>query len=128
MKTRLDPYQAALFVLKTLRSYEDESGRQLSRFRISRRTLRIIAGRTHLREAFVAEVADNLRDLGWLMFESGDHYCFIRSARVDKWQRIAAKRIRDDLAEAQNSSREYDFDALASEVESLVQSEEVIEE
>lgn len=128
MKRHLDGYQTAIFVLKTLLTYEGETSRQLSRFRISRKTLRIIAARSYLRDSFVDDVGESLRELGWIMFEFGDHYCFIRMDRIENWQRIASKRIREDLRKAHDQSSDFDFDVLAAEIEKAVEPEELIEE
>lgn len=113
MRHNLTAYEAALMILKMRRAYEGESGRELTRFRMSRKTLRLVAGRERVRDALVDELDEALRELGWLLFENGDHYCVLKIDRTDSWQRIASKRIRDELKRAQDPKGKFDFDALA---------------
>jgi hypothetical protein len=69
MRRHLSAFETALMLLKMLNAYEGESGRELSRFRVSRKTLRFVAGRDQLRDAFADEVGERLRGLGWVFFE-----------------------------------------------------------
>jgi hypothetical protein len=44
--------------------------------------------------------------------------------RIESWQRISAKRIRAELREAQNPSGNFDFEALARELQPEAEPEE----
>jgi hypothetical protein len=78
-------------------AYAEEKKTRSTRFRISLRTLRKIAGRTILREAFLDEWANALGSQGWTVIYYGDHYGVIRSDAIDGWARLSSKRIAADL-------------------------------
>jgi hypothetical protein len=77
--------------------YADEKHTNLTRFRVSNRSLRKIAGRSHLREAFLEEWAAALAEMGWMVIWHGDNNALIRTAAIDGWARISSKRIAADL-------------------------------
>lgn len=111
MKTKLTPRQTALLILVAHEAYEKDRDRSISRFRLGRNTLRRLAGRTRAREAFIECVKDELLDFGWVMFDVSDQFGLLRIDRVDTWQRIAGKRIAEQVAEAHADPQRY-FDAL----------------
>lgn len=105
-------YQTALLILRAHEAYEAESDRALTRFRLNRKTMRKLSGRTNLRDAFIDDVREELIEFGWSMFPVGDQYALLRLDRVDSWQRIAAGRISAELTQAISSPDAFDFDAL----------------
>lgn len=110
---RLTAYQTALLILRAREAYEDEAGRALSRFRLSRKTMRRLSGRErNIREAFVDEVKEELIEFGWALFPVGDQFALLRLDRVDTWQRIAAARIAAEVRQAVRNPDEFDWGAL----------------
>lgn len=105
-------YQAALLILRAHEAYQAESDRALTRFRLSRKTMRRLSGRTNLRDAFIDDVKEEMIEFGWAMFPVGDQYALLKLDRVDSWQRIAAGRIASELRNAIESPDSFDFDSL----------------
>src|SRR5208282_6251117 len=91
-----NPTEVATLTLYLGHVYAEEKKTKSTRFRISSRTLRKIAGRTHLREAFLDEWASALDSKGWMVIY-GEHYGLIRSDAIDGWARLSSKRIAADL-------------------------------
>ncbi len=112
IKRHLTAHQTALMILRLHQTHGEDSGRDLSRFRISRRTLTLISGRAQLRQSHIDETGYALRDFGWVMFEHGEHLCLLRMDRIDNWQRVASKRIRREVHQATNPDEAFDFEAL----------------
>jgi hypothetical protein len=78
-------------------AYAEEKKTRLTRFRISSRTLRKIARRSHLRDVFLDEWADELDRRGWKVIWDGDNQGLIRRDAIDGWARLSSKRIADNL-------------------------------
>ena len=108
----LNGYQTALLILRAHEAYEAESGRSLTRFRLSRKSLRRIGGRTNLRDAFVESVKDELVEFGWALLEVSDQFALLRLDRVDTWQRIAGGRISAEIDRALDNPDAFDFETL----------------
>lgn len=77
--------------------YAQEKQTKLTRFRISNRSLRKIARRSHLREAFLDEWENALAARRWTVIRDGDNNAIIRKDAIDGWARISSKRISADL-------------------------------
>jgi hypothetical protein len=86
----------AVAIMHLLRKYEDETGKELSRFRISRNTLRYLSLRANLREDFVVQWIDETARWGWLAFPHGEEFALIHSSSTAGWVRIGAKRLADE--------------------------------
>ena len=69
-----------------------QKSEHITRARISKRTLRKLAGRTeyaNLSTKFIEEWIDALEDFyGYTAFEMGDHFGIIKTSAVDQWTRI----------------------------------------
>jgi hypothetical protein len=79
------------------KSYAEEKKTKLTRFRVSNRSLRKIAGRSHLRDKFLDEWALALDQMGWKVIWCGDNNAVIRADAIDGWARLSSKRIASDL-------------------------------
>lgn len=123
MKTdnRINAAHTAKAILVNLAEYCDEKGKDLSRFRISRDSLKIAANRKTLREAFVVDVIDEMAQHGWSCIDvstmtTNNELAFIQTPKVSVWPRLGAIRIKklvgqkgslDDVHQA--ISEEYEF-------------------
>lgn len=83
-----------MFTMFSIQDYEDAKGKPVTRCRMSRDSVRMLAMRSSLREAFVAEWAEALEsDWGWIAFEHGGEYGLIRASAVEDWIRLGTKRM-----------------------------------
>lgn len=123
IRRRLTPDETAILLLLLRRRREEETGKALSRFRISRSTMRRVSGRHNLRDSFVHEVDLALRERGWALLPVSDNYGLVRLDVVGGWVRVSAKRIANDIEQAHNPKAEFDFDAV-DEVAEQAEAEE----
>ena len=103
--SRLSPAEAALFAAYLIHTYEQEKGRNITRLRLSRQSVRRLALRHRLREAFIAEWQDELASVGWIAFEHGEEFCLIRTDAASGWVRIATKRVAAEREKLQRGDR-----------------------
>jgi hypothetical protein len=80
---------------------EDELGKELSRTRISEKTIRRVTGRRRLGQRFVADLNECLLDFNLLLVDTGDAIGLLKASGVKGWPRMTAKR--------KKSSREIRF-------------------
>jgi hypothetical protein len=86
----------AAMILINAQRYAIEREREVSRFRLSTTSLKRIAGREVLREAFRTEVADELFERGWLMVPCSDtELAVIRTDRTGTWPKFSSRRVND---------------------------------
>ena len=86
-------------LLINLAVYKEGKGKELSRFRISRKSLKLAANRIALRQAFVIDVIDEMAQLGWSCIDEGTmategELAFIQSDKIEVWPRLGVLRIR----------------------------------
>ncbi len=97
INSRRPPAEVAILTVYLVIAYDQEKQKTTTRARISQATLRIISERKRLHAAFIDEWIDELADLGWSVFQVGDHFALIQTEAVDGWVRISTKRIRPIL-------------------------------
>lgn len=107
-KYRPDAFEVAILINEMVRSYSEEQGKGLSRFRLSEKTIRRISLRHALREAFLEELSDELSEFGWLSFRDGAYLCVIQQESVGGWTRLGSRRV----AEITLALRRGDHEAL----------------
>lgn len=84
---------ARLLVLTAL-SYGDEKGRDTSRFRMSRSTVRRISGWNRLSVPFMSQLKREMAELGWLFFDYSDtEVAAIQLGKVGSWVRLGSARV-----------------------------------
>ncbi len=94
------PAITAKLLLINLSRFSDEKSKEFSRCRISKTTLKRIAMRERLREAFTEALADELLCLGWHLIDHSDtEYAIIQIDKIDVWPKIASSRISDLVTE-----------------------------
>lgn len=97
MKIRKSPAEVAKLLVINACLYEQEKQKELNRFRVSYITLRKIAGRKRLREAFLADLEYELFEIGWKFFElETPEYALINIIKTNSWMRISSKRLQEN--------------------------------
>lgn len=96
---RINAEHTAKAILINLALYKEGKGKELSRFRISKKSLKLAANRLALREAFVIDVIDEMAQLGWSCIDAGtmateSELAFIQSDKIEVWPRLGVLRIR----------------------------------
>ena len=95
IRKRRTPRATAQLILLNARSYEEERGRQLSRYRFSQATLRKLSGRLALRERFVSDLEEEVAELGWLFFPLGADFAVLDISKADSWTKLGWKRLKE---------------------------------
>jgi len=89
--------EVALLVALLIQRYSAERGKEVSRFRLARSSLRRLAIRARLRDALVDEWVDVMAlEHGWLVFADAEEFLLLRKNSAATWTKIATKRC-DDL-------------------------------
>lgn len=96
---RISAEHTAKAILVNLAMYGETKGKELSRFRISKKSVKVAANRLALRESFVIEVIDEMAQLGWSCINtdtmaSEGELAFIQTDKIDVWPRLGVIRIR----------------------------------
>ena len=104
------PRECALLLLHLIEAKEHESGRAVSRFRISELSVKRLWLRAYISADFTAEVANWLARAGVTLCHVGSAYIVVRSAVIESWLRITSKRLSSDLLSVAAGS--FDFSEL----------------
>jgi hypothetical protein len=90
----LSAEEAALVTAYMVHEYEKTKGKPVTRFRISRDSVRKNGQQENLREVFVDKWKEALAgEYGWVAFEVGEEFALIRKPLLKGWVRLGAKRI-----------------------------------
>lgn len=94
----LSSQHTAKAILINLARYSDEKGKELSRFRMSRDSLRRVSNRRTLRASFVSDVIDAMAQLGWSCVNtetmtSDSELAFIQTPKIEAWPRLGVHRV-----------------------------------
>jgi hypothetical protein len=108
MHYKLEAREAALILLYALAERGQRRGKELTRARVSRVTLKRLWNRENLGEAWLAEVNDWLLSAGWTLLHAGSTFGIVKTSIVENWPRIASKRIQDVLDQITAGSFEFD--------------------
>ena len=93
-RIRYSPDAVAALLVMNAELYGHEKGREVSRFRISRVSLRRISGRSRLKAAFLDDLTESMFDLGWHFIEHNDtEYAGIQVSKMSTWPKLAHKRL-----------------------------------
>jgi hypothetical protein len=89
--------QLALLVSLLIQRYITERGKDISRFRLARNSLRRLAVRARLKDTLIDEWVDNMAlEYGWIVFIDAEEFLLIKKDITSTWTKIATKRC-DDL-------------------------------
>lgn len=100
---------AYLIALNAL-EYGKEREREITQYRFSAATLRKLAGRSRIREAFLAELEDELRSLNWLLVWRNEiEYGVFHVAKLEGWPKLSSKRVNSyaDLCDEHDLRKMY---------------------
>ena len=78
--------------------------------RAEQSTLRKLAGRSRIREAFLAELEDELRSLNWLLVWRNEiEYGVFHVAKLEGWPKLSSKRVNSyaDLCDEHDLRKMY---------------------
>lgn len=112
---RPTPAETALLTVYLIHAYAREKAKEVTRARISRKTLRILAVRKPLRQPFIDDWVTELADLGWSAWEDGDNFALLRTDTIEGWARISARRISDTMERVRNGDPDV-FDEIAGKI------------
>lgn len=93
MAKRRTPAATAQLILINAKLYERERDREITRYRFSIQTLRLIARRSALRQQFLSELDDELAELGWLFVPLGTEFAVMDISKTDNWVKLSSKRL-----------------------------------
>jgi hypothetical protein len=102
--------ECALLLLRLIQTKEEESGRPLSRFRVSEITLKRMWGRHRLTPDFITDVNEWVLRAGRTLFYAGGSYGVILVSAVESWTRLVSKRMASEIEKAHAGT--YEFSAL----------------
>jgi len=117
-RIRISPEGTAKLIILNLDEYAREKSKVITRYKISKETMRRISNRFNIHPGFIREVGNSLGELGWVLIESNDdHYCFLKQDAMNNWAKLTAKRIKSlriqgEEAIAEAYARSYPRDEL----------------
>lgn len=83
----------AHLLLINAKLYEQDRDRQVTRYRFSLNTLRRLARRLALRERFIADLEEELAELGWMLLPLGGEFAIMDISKADSWTKLGSKRL-----------------------------------
>jgi hypothetical protein len=98
--------ECAMLTLGLMKAKHTETGKDVTRTRLSEATLRKLWCRSRLTTEFVHEVQEWLFMAGWVLFFAGSTYALINVRVVDAWMRISSKRMANEIAEIQRGKKD----------------------
>jgi hypothetical protein len=104
---------ATLFALSVKRK-EEELAKELSRARVSEKTVKRVTGRRRLDQRFVADLNECLLDFNLLLIDTGDAIGLLKASAVKGWPRMTAQSIVEEIKQSRRG--ELDFDSAAEEL------------
>ena len=99
------PRECAMLLLQLIEAKHTETGKDVTRTRLSEATLRRLWCRSRITTEFVHEVQEWLFMAGWVLFFAGSTYAMINVRVVDAWLRISSKRLAKDIADVQRGDK-----------------------
>jgi hypothetical protein len=106
LSTSLTAEETALYAAYLIDLYAREKGKEITRLRLSRNSLRLLSLRANLKQAFVDDWADELAtEWGWIAFPHGEEFGLIDASAVSGWVRIGTRRIADDRLKLKRGDR-----------------------
>ncbi len=106
--------EIALLVVLLIQRYSTERGKEVSRFRLARNSLRRLAIRARLRDGLVDEWVDVMAlEHGWLAFADAEEFLLLKKESTATWTKIATKRCDDLIKRLKNGDRTALDDAEA---------------
>ena len=118
------PAELAILVILMVQRYSRERGREVSRFRMARNSLRRLAIRDRLRDALVDDWIDVMAlEHGWLTFTHDEEFLLLKAETSKTWTKIATKRC-DDIIKRLRKGDGSAIDDAAGEIDRPSSSDE----
>jgi hypothetical protein len=112
--------ELAILIILLIQRYAEERGREVSRFRLARSSLRRLAIRNRLHDVLVDEWIDAMAlEYGWLVFVNDEEFCLIRAEATKTWTKIATKRCDDFIKRLREGDSSAINDAEGEIIENL---------
>ncbi|WP_313449951.1 hypothetical protein [Pseudescherichia sp.] len=93
---RLSAAATAKLIILNGHYYSEEKEKAITRYKISKATLRNLSGRQKIHESFLAEVQYELAEEGWMfVINNDDECCFMIMSTMNNWPKLSSKRIID---------------------------------
>jgi hypothetical protein len=105
-----DSRQAALLLLHAIDERGLRRGKEMTRARLSRITLKRLWNREDLSERWLADVNEWLLSAGWTLLYAGTTFGAVKNSVVENWPRVASKHSEDVLDHVRRGS--FDFSKL----------------
>lgn len=106
LKKRLTTSTVAMLLVLNAHAYAEEKGKEVSRYRFTRATLKKISGRQRLRDAFLDDLTEMLEELNWTLIIRDTDFGLLDLSKTDSWPRLNSHRIA--------AYREFGSDELAN--------------
>jgi hypothetical protein len=115
MRNLLTPYEIAVLILTVIERYRKERGKEITRLRITSRSLHRLSGRQRLHGSLRDDVFEQLLRRGWTAFPVKDGgIAVIVTTAVEAWPRLSSRRVRKEIRDAANGH--LDIDTLEAEL------------
>src|SRR5258708_1967553 len=85
--------ESALLLLRALEERGERRGKEMTRVRVSRFTLKQLWNRENLTDSWLAEVNEWLLSAGWTLVYAGTTFGVVKTSVVENWPRIASKHL-----------------------------------
>jgi len=101
---RLSASHTAKLIVLNAYFYGLEKDKHISRYKISKNTLRAMSGRSSIRASFLSELDYELAELGWMLVENhDDDLCFMVMATTGNWAKLSSRRLSTLIDEGADS-------------------------
>lgn len=91
---RLSAAATAKMIILNGYYYGDEKEKSITRYKMSKATLRNLSGRQKIHDSFLAEVEYELAEEGWtFMVNNDDECCFMVMSTMNNWPKLSSKRV-----------------------------------
>jgi hypothetical protein len=105
---------AAILTLLLIKRHEESSTREITRLRVSRKSVRLMAHCKILREHIINDWVDAMEQYGWAVAPYHDHFFIFKIIIADKgWARLSTKPIINEIGRLGND----DGDTMLKEIE-----------
>lgn len=93
LKKRLAPSTVAMLLVLNAHAYAEEKGKEVSRYRFTRATLKKLAGRQRLQDVFLDDLTEMLEELNWTLIIRDTDFGLLDLSKTDSWPRLNSHRI-----------------------------------
>ncbi|WP_104657342.1 hypothetical protein [Ralstonia insidiosa] len=88
------PAETAALLILNAALYGEEKGREVSRCRFTRQSLRQTSGWARLSQPFLDDLFEEMTALGWRLMEHSDtEFAMVLTSKMDVWPKIGNKRL-----------------------------------